>query len=194
MTTKQQIRRAFLLLALVGAAFAGLAYRLVDLQVLRHDELNDKAIHNTQREFWQAPRRGDILDVNGNILATSVPVKTVCADPSLIGNYQPLVAHALAPVLNLGENELVQKLTPRLTKSENGEVVTNGLHYVRLLKMVPEETWQRVSAVMTNLNFGVDEKKLSRSERGFLRSLRQHAIFAEPDQMRIYPNGSLASQ
>ncbi len=101
MTNKLQIRRALLLLIFLGAAFAGLGYRLVDLQVLRHDELSAKAEQNTQREFWQAPRRGDILDVNGNILATSIPVKTICADPSLIGNPAASVAHALAPLLQL---------------------------------------------------------------------------------------------
>ena len=194
MNNKQQIRRALLLLFILVAAFTGLSYRLVDLQVLRHEELSAKAERNTQREFWQAPRRGDILDVNGNILATSIPVKTICADPSLIGSYQTLVARTLAPILNLSENELVSKLTPRIGKNEKGEMVTNGLHYVRLAKLVPEETWQRASAAMTNLSFGLDEKKLSRADKSFLRNVRQHAIFAEPDQMRIYPNGQLASQ
>ena len=48
---------------------------------------------------------------------------------------------------------------------------------------------------MTNLSFGVDEKKLSRTDRAFFRNLRQHAIFAEPgDQLRVYPNGPLAAQ
>ncbi len=194
MTNKQQIRRALLLLALLAGAFGGLAYRLVDLQVLRHDELSAKAELNTQREFWQAPRRGDILDANGNILATSVAVKMVCADPSLIGNFQPLVAHALAPLLKLNEAELAQKLTPHLVRDAKGEVVTNNLHYVRLAKNISDETWQQVTAAMTNLTFGVDEKRLSRIEKGFLRNLREHALFSEPDQLRVYPNGSLASQ
>jgi cell division protein FtsI/penicillin-binding protein 2 len=194
MTNKQQIRRTLLLLAFLGAVFVGLACRLVDLQVLRHDELSAKAEQNTQREFWQAPRRGDILDVNGNILATSVAVKTVCADPSLIGDFQPLVAHVLAPLLNLNETDLAQRLTPRLARNAAGEIVTNGLHYVRLAKNIPDETWRQVTAAMMNLTFGVDEKKLSRSQRGFLRELRAHAIFSEPDQLRVYPNGSLAAQ
>ena len=194
MTNKQQIRRTLLLLLFLSAAFGGLSYRLVDLQVLRHDELSAKAGRNTQREFWQAPRRGDILDVNGNILATSVPVKTVCADPSLIGNFQPHVARALAPLLNLSEADLAQKFVPRVYRSAKGDLVTNGLHYVRLAKNVSEESWQGITVAMTNLTFGLDEKKLSRSDRAFLRNLREHAIFAEPDQMRIYPNGSLASQ
>ena len=194
MTNKQQIRRALLLLTLLGLAFAGLGYRLVDLQVLRHDELSAKAERNTQREFWQAPRRGDILDANGNILATSVPVKTICADPSLIGTFQPLVAHAIAPLLQLNENDLAQKLTPRLARNAKSEIVTNNLHYVRLAKNISDDTWRQITAAMTNLSFGVDEKKLPRAQKEFVRNLRQHALFSEPDQMRVYPNGSLASQ
>ncbi len=194
MTNKQQIRRALLLLAFLAAAFGGLACRLVNLQVLRHDELSAKAERNTQREFWQAPRRGDILDVNANILATSVPVRTICADPSLIGTFQPLVAHAIAPLLQLNENELAQKLAPHLARNAKGELCTNNLHYVRLAKNITEEYWRQVAAAMTNLTFGVDEKKLPRAQKEFVRNLRLHAIFSEPDQMRVYPNGSLASQ
>jgi cell division protein FtsI/penicillin-binding protein 2 len=196
MNHKLQFRRAVLLLGLLGAAFAGLGYRLVDLQVVRHDELSAKAQQNTQREFRQAPRRGDILDANGNILATSVAVKTICADPSLIGGQPAAVAHAVAPWLQLNEAVLAQRLTPRsyLVKNSAGETVTNELHYVRLARNVPDETWQRIYAAMTNLTFGADDKTLSRTQREFFRNLRLHAVFAEADQMRIYPNGSLAGQ
>lgn len=196
MNNKLQFRRALLLLGFLGAAFAGLGYRLVDLQILRHDELSAKAQRNTQREFRQAPRRGDILDAGGNVLATSVPVKTICADPSLIGNQSSAVARAVAPLLQLDENTLAQKLMPRsyLAKNNDGKTVTNQLHYVRLAKNVSDETWQRISAAMTNLTFGVNEKSLSRTERDFFRNLRLHAVYAEADQMRIYPNGSLAGQ
>jgi len=183
-----------MLMLCVCAAFAGLGYRLVDLQVLRHDELAKLAQDNTQREFRQAPRRGDILDARGNLLATSIPVKTVCANPSLIGNQQAVVAHALAPFLQMNEGELSQKLFPRLSKNEKGETVTNNLHYVRLQKNVTEETWQKIQLAMSRLSPGVDEKKLPKTDREFLRNLRQSAIFAEPDQMRVYPNGSLAAQ
>jgi cell division protein FtsI/penicillin-binding protein 2 len=196
MNNKLQFRRALLLLGFLGAAFAGLGYRLVDLQILRHDELSAKAQRNTQREFRQAPRRGDILDASGNILATSVPVKTICADPSLVGNQSSAVARAVAPLLQLDENALAQKLIPRsyLAKDNDGKTVTNQLHYVRLAKNVSDETWQRILAAMTNLTFGVDEKSLSRTEREFFRNLRLHAVYAEADQMRNYPQGSLAGQ
>jgi cell division protein FtsI/penicillin-binding protein 2 len=194
MINKQQLKRAVLLLVFVSAAFAGLGYRLVDLQVLRHDELSRLEQDNTQREFWQAPRRGDILDTHGNLLASSVPVKTVCADPSLIGDQQAAVAQALAPLLQIPETDIYQRLFPRISKDSKGQIVTNNLHYVRLQKNVSEDTWQKITMTMSNLSFGMDEQKLPKTTREFYRNLRQAAIFAEPDQMRVYPNGSLASQ
>jgi cell division protein FtsI/penicillin-binding protein 2 len=182
-----------LLLLLFGLSFAGLGYRLVDLQVLRHDELAALAQQNTQREFWRAPRRGNILDARGNLLATSVFVKTVCADPTLIGNQQTVVASALAPLLQMNKNDLCQKLLPRIRQNEKGETVTN--HYVVLQRKVTDEAWQKIQQTMSQLSFGVDEAKLPVRQRAFFRTLRQSAIFTEPvdDQLRVYPNGSLAA-
>jgi cell division protein FtsI/penicillin-binding protein 2 len=194
MINRLQLKRALLLLIFVSAAFAGLGYRLVDLQVLRHDELAQLEQDNTQREFWQAPRRGDILDTHGNILATSVPVKTVCADPSLIGDQQAAVAHALAPLLQLPEADLYRKLFVHITKDVKGQFVTNNLHYVRLQRNVTDETWQKIQDTMSQLTFGIDEKKLPKANRQFFDNLRMDAIFAEPDEMRVYPNGALAAQ
>src|SRR5947209_414713 len=127
MTRQTQFRRVLMLTLLVCAAYAGLGYRLVDLQVLRNDELSAMFQQGSERETVQAPRRGDILDARGNPLATSVPVKTVCADPSLIGNQQAVVARAIAPLLGLPEADVCQKLFPRIAKNEKGETVTNNL-------------------------------------------------------------------
>jgi cell division protein FtsI/penicillin-binding protein 2 len=190
---EQQFRRALALLALVVIAFAGLGFRLMDLQVWRHDELAKLAEKKTVQTSWRTAKRGDILDANGNLLATSISVKTICADPSMIGGQQAVVARALAPLLQMSEAELQQRLIPRIVKNSQGESVTNGLHYVRLQKNVPDETWQKIQTAMSQLTFGVDEKKLSKTERAFLRNLRQYAISAEPDQLRVYPNGPLAA-
>jgi len=191
---QQQLRRSLALLALVVLAFVGLGFRLVDLQVLRHDELAKLAHDNTQREFRESPRRGNIFDARGNLLATSVAVKTVCADPSLLGNQQAVVARALAPLLRMNETQLYQKLFPRLSKNEKGEPVTNGLHYVRLQENVSDETWQKIQLTMSQLSFGVDGEKMLIPDHEFSRNLRQSAIFSEPEQLRVYPNGSLAAQ
>ena len=82
MAKRLQFRRLLTLAALLTLAFAGLGYRLVDLQVLRHEELGKKAQQNTEHKFFLESHRGDILDIKGNILATSINVKTVCADPA----------------------------------------------------------------------------------------------------------------
>ena len=190
---RQQFNRARALLGLVVLAFIGLGYRLTDLQVLRHDELVKMAEKKSLLTTWQSAKRGDILDANGNQLATSVFVKTICADPSLIGGQQSVVARALAPLLGMSAADLYQRLVPRVSKNSKGETVTNGLHYVRLQKNVTDETWQKIRTTMSGLDFGVDETKLSKANRTFLRSLRQYAISAEPNQLRVYPNGMLAS-
>src|SRR5689334_7808379 len=106
MARQLQYQRLLMLALLLVAAFGGLGYRLVDLQVVRHEELRAKAQQNSQQELLLEPRRGDILDARGNLLASSIFLKTVCADPCLIGKRQPEVARALAPLLQESETKL----------------------------------------------------------------------------------------
>ncbi len=194
MAKRIQYRRLVWMGLLLCAAFAGLGYRLVDLQVLRHEELSALAQKNTCQLFLLEPRRGDILDVRGNLLATSTFVKRVCADPSLVGTNQLAVARALAPLLQTNEARLVQLLTPTLRWVTNGTTITNVYgQYVCLKKRVTLETWAQIRAAMTNLDFEVDEKSLSRAQRAPYDLIRQKAIYAEDEQLRAYPNGSLAA-
>jgi cell division protein FtsI/penicillin-binding protein 2 len=162
----------------------------VDLQVLRHEELRVKAQQNTQHEFLRETVRGDILDANRNQLATSVFVKTVCADLTLVGNRKAEIAKAIAPILQLNEGELYQRLLPRSVLNKKGQPVP--LQSVRLKRKVSVETWQTVQTAMSKLSFGLDEKKLSKAEQAFYRNLRAKAIFADrmDDQLRVYPNQS----
>lgn len=177
---------------LLVAAFAGLGYRLVDIQYVRHDELSAKAESNTRREFVFEPHRGDILDIKGNVLATSAFAKTICADPSLMNDQQAdIVARAIAPLLRVNDRLLFQRLATRVRTNEKG--ATNLIQYVRLQQRVPVETWQKIQATMTNLSFGVDEKKLPKTEQAAYRALRQKAIFADDYPIRVYPNQALAA-
>jgi cell division protein FtsI/penicillin-binding protein 2 len=191
MARKIQFHRLLLIAVLLGLALSALGYRLVDLQILRHGELKAIAQQNTQREFLFEPRRGDILDSRGNLLATSVAVKVVCADPSMIGDRAPEVARALAPLLQMSEADLYEKLVPRTRLNDKGETITN--RYIRLKTRVPLETWDLIRTNMENLAFAVDEKKLPRTEQTFLRNLRKHAIFSEEYPIRVYPNQTLAA-
>jgi cell division protein FtsI/penicillin-binding protein 2 len=191
MANRIQIRRLAWLALLLSIAFAGLGYRLVDLQVLRHEELNAKAQQKIQQEVLLEPRRGDILDSKGNILATSITVKTICADPLFMANRQAEVARALAPLLQENEAKLCERLQPRVRQNPQGQTQTNL--YVVLKRKVPVETWEQIQAVMKNLSFGLDEGKLPRADREAYQCLRQKAIFAEDDHMRVYPNQALAA-
>ncbi len=193
MAKRLQFRRLLLLVFLLAAAFAGLGYRLVDLQVLRHEELRDRARKNTQREMLREPRRGDILDARGNQLATSILVKTVCADPTVMSNYQAVVARALSPLLEMPEGELYQRLLPRYRTNDQGQV---SPYFSNVLKRkVRVETWEKIQTAMRELEFGVDERSLPPRQQRFFRDLRRSAIFTErvDDQLRVYPNQHLAA-
>lgn len=193
MAKRLQFYRVLLLALLLCVGFVALAYRLVDLQVLRHEELEGKAQLNTRREYLREPRRGDVLDARGNLLATSIFVKTVCADPTLMGRRQAEVARTVAPILGLDPNEVFQRILPRPRTNSAGAVVTN--QYVVLKRKVPFETWEKVQTAMAGLSFGLDETTLPKSERNFYRLLRTKAVFADSldDQLRVYPNQSLAA-
>ena len=193
MFERLQNRRLIVLTIALLLGFAGLVVRLVDLQVLRHEELSQRASRNTRQQIVHEPRRGDILDRNGSPLATCLTVKTVCADPVLIGTHQTVVARAVAPVLGLDVDSVADRLQLRTRQTEDGRTITN--RYVVLRRKVTMEQWAQVKAVMAGLDFGVDEARLKDSDQRFLRDLRRRAVFADPveDQLRVYPNERLAA-
>ncbi|MBA4149655.1 MAG: penicillin-binding protein 2 [Verrucomicrobia bacterium] len=185
-----QFYRLIGLAMLLAIGFGALVYTLVELQVKHHDELRLLAQKNTRRTNIREPLRGQIRDVRGNPLALSLPGKVICADPTLFGDHQQLVAQTLAPILQTNESYLVDRLMPR-TREVNGRVITN--QYIVLKRQVSLETWEEVRQAMTNLTFEVDEKQLRPSQRYFYSNLRHKAIFTEEDQIRVYPNETLAA-
>ncbi len=197
MSNKQQIQRACVLLAFFVTAFACLGWRLVDLQVLKHDALLAEAERKTERKIWQPAKRGDILDANGNPLATAIPVKTVWVNPELIAgqklisNAPLLFARVLAPLLQMDEGKILQQMQPRLRTTTNG-CTTN--QYAVLKRQVNEPAWQQIQAALKNLPSFVDTQTWKKSDRQALTNLCLSAVGADSEQMRVYPNGSLAGQ
>lgn len=191
MAKRLQFIRVLVLTGLLCGFFVVLGYKLVSLQVFQHESLGKLARSNTQREFLREPRRGDILDVKGNALATSVFVKTVCADPVLIGNRQNEIACAIAPVLQIDPAELFRRLQLTTRTNKEGALLTN--RYVVLKRKVSAESWAKVQMTMSNLTFNVNEKLLPKKDRGFYKNLREKALFADSrdDQLRFYPNSNL---
>ncbi len=178
---------------ILTAAFILLSEKLVELQIFKYEEYRELAEANTQRKYIFPATRGQIKDSRGNVFAMSVPVKTICADPSLLGNYYPEIARILAPILKMDQSELTERLAPRVRINESGQVITN--RYVVLKRKVPIETYEQIRNVMKSLSFGIDEKKLTLSQKLFYKNIRESAIFADKvdDQLRVYPNGRLAA-
>jgi cell division protein FtsI/penicillin-binding protein 2 len=184
------LRRLLLLALFVGLVYSALGARLVLLQVVWHDKYRRIAENNTQSFALREPRRGDILDINGNPLATTFPVKRVFANPSFLGRHYIEAAHALAPLLNYNEAELVQKLNPSKT-NQAGVLSTNM--YVNLHRKVSVEQWQEITQAMTQIALDVDESKLTKSQKRFYAALKKKAIYAADDLQRYYPSKNLAA-
>jgi cell division protein FtsI/penicillin-binding protein 2 len=194
MGKRLQTKRLLWLVGGLCLAFTGLALRLAELQVLRHEELHALAEENTVRKIRIQPRRGDILDARGNLLASSTMVKTIYANPTLLTNRQAEVARAIAPILGMNEADLFRKLQPATYVNKKGQTVPDT--YVVLTNKVTLEAWAKVRETMANLKFaGVDEKSLKQSEKSFYSALRKSAIGADvvEDQVRKYHANDLAA-
>lgn len=191
MISAVQGRKLIAMSFLMVIAFAGLGYRLVDLQVHQHARWREESEDTSRRLFLRAPRRGDIRDIRGNLLAGSVVVKRICADPSLIGEHRGEVAQVVAPLLGMSEADVLERLQPRLTTNGLGQWITN--QFVVLKHKVPVETWEEVQAALQRLPLGVDHQTLSKRERTYYRWLRDWGLHAIDDQLRVYPNQRLAA-
>jgi cell division protein FtsI/penicillin-binding protein 2 len=189
-TVAMQYTKLYTMAALLSVALGALGYRLVDLQVARHDEFQALAQQNTVRTIQRQPMRGQILDIHGTPLAISQPAKVICADPTLLGPFRQKVAQALAPLLQTNESFLAERLIPR-TWEENGK--TNISKYVVLKRKVSLDTWEKIRQTMAGLNCGIDESKCPARDRLFYHNLHTKSIFTEEDQIRVYPGQRLAA-
>ena len=188
MGKRLQTKRLLWLVGGLCLAFTGLALRLADLQVLRHEELHALAEENTVRKIRIQPRRGDILDARGNLLASSTMVKSVAANPTLLTNRQAEVARVIAPILGMNEADVFRKLQPATyVNKKTGKTLPDP--HVPLTNKVSLETWAKVREAMAALKLpGTEDKK-------FTAAMRAQAIFADPveDQVRKYHANDLAA-
>jgi cell division protein FtsI (penicillin-binding protein 3) len=108
------------------ALFSAFSFRLVYLQLIKHDEYAGLA---AEKHVYKQPiyaERGVVTDANGEVLANNVPVETVVADTSHLNKEKLGEAVALLTrELDLDADELAQKLG-----SER--------HYVVLKREVPQ--------------------------------------------------------
>jgi len=100
-------------LALAGVALFGLlAYRLVDLQIVDHENLAERARRQQEREFTLAAPRGSLIDRNGVVLARNGDGLSIYAVPSEVTDV-PATARRLAGLLGLSARTVRQRLTSK---------------------------------------------------------------------------------
>jgi cell division protein FtsI/penicillin-binding protein 2 len=82
---QQTVRGRVLVAAALFAAWAvAIETRLVWLQVHQHDAMLAEAKEQKDRKITLSPRRGDIVDRRGSMLAISVDAVSICADPARV--------------------------------------------------------------------------------------------------------------
>ncbi|MBE7499837.1 MAG: penicillin-binding protein 2 [Verrucomicrobiales bacterium] len=187
-------RRLAVLTACVILAYVGLLGWLFHRQVEQHARFEQEARKNVTFKRVLPARRGGIADARGVLLATSVPVKTVCADPALVAPQRQLLARELAPLLDLPESFLLGRLEPRLIpRVVDGSNVVVTSRYVVLKHKVPLDQFQTLTQRVAQLDFGVDESQIPSRQRHLLRAIRSRGIFAADDYQRHYPTATLAA-
>jgi cell division protein FtsI/penicillin-binding protein 2 len=91
------------------ALFSLFSFRLVYLQMIKHDEYAELA---AEKHVYKQPifaERGSILDANNEVLAHNTPVETVVADATHINNREAIIP-LLRDALEIPAGELREKL------------------------------------------------------------------------------------
>ncbi len=101
--------RSITLLALAGVWLVAIAWRLVDLQVRKHETYRQRAEEQQQDIVVLSPPRGTIYDARGRELAVSVEVGSAAADPTMVED-PAVVARALDGVAGGAATKLAADL------------------------------------------------------------------------------------
>ena len=166
--------RSFVLMILMGVVmFVLLFFRLFDLQITRHEELQGKAVNQQTRRTVVTANRGTIYDAGGNILAISSSAETIILSPLEIDN---AVNDTEDPVswtkesLAAGLAEILGKDASAIRKRMDN--VKSQYEVIQL--RADEDTAAKVRSY-------VDENKIA-------------GVHLVADTKRCYPYGSLAAQ
>jgi stage V sporulation protein D (sporulation-specific penicillin-binding protein) len=100
-------KRITFLFFTIFAVFVLFCVRLAWLQLVQGSWYQQQALQNRIREITVDPQRGDILDRNGNVLATSINADAAYAVPAEVkqSGKEQEIAQSLATILGLKESD-----------------------------------------------------------------------------------------
>ena len=104
--------RLGLVVGIFGAGFLIIFGRLYIVQVVRHTTLQAQASRQYNLPVTLRPERGRIFDRHGRVLATSVMMPSVYANPREIDKPEEVAAH-LGRILQRPLPEIRQRLTSK---------------------------------------------------------------------------------
>lgn len=167
-------RRLSIAVLVVFAILAVFSVRLIDIQVVRADSLKTAAVDNF-RTVTTWGTRGQIVDANGTVLATSVDRFDITAAPNIVdleGFYR---------------REKVDDKTVRVHVS-----------FEQALSEIAAVTGADVNVLRTTLladpesRFTYLVRKVKLDAFQAVRALKIPWIYSEPHPARSYPNGAIA--
>ena len=166
--------RSFVLRLITGIVmFVLLFFRLFDLQIKRHEELQGMAVSQQTRRTVVTASRGTIYDASGNILAISTSAETIILSPMEINNALKDTEHPVSwtkDSLAAGLAEILDKDAASIRKRMDNE----DSQY-ELIKLRADED------VAAKVREYVEENDIS-------------GVHLVADTKRYYPYGSLAAQ
>ena len=166
--------RSFVLMILMGVVmFVLLFFRLFDLQIARHEELQSKAVNQQTRRTVVTASRGTIYDTAGNILAISSSAETIILSPLEINN-----------ALNDTENPVTW--TKDSLAAGLAEILGKDAASIR-------KRMDNVKSQYELIQLRADEEVAARV-RAYVEENKISGVHLVADTKRYYPYGSLAAQ
>ena len=192
--------RVAIVALLVVAAWAGMGYRLFQIQVVQATELAESGLDQRLVTRYLAPQRGKIFDRNGETLAMTVEAKSIFAVPDQIE--EPLwVAQQIGTLVGTDPETLYERLTRDRNfvyiKRQVEELVADevlGLE-IRGVYAHPESTRIYPAGIVASHVTGfvnIDGDGMEGLELAYdtqLRGLPGTAIFERDGDGRVIPQG-----
>ena len=166
--------RSFVLMILMGVVmFVLLFFRLFDLQIARHEELQSKAVNQQTRRTVVTASRGTIYDTAGNILAISSSAETIILSPLEIDS-----------ALNDTENPVTW--TKDSLAAGLAEILGKDAASIR-------KRMDNVKSQYELIELRADEE-VAAKVRAYVEENKISGVHLVADTKRYYPYGSLAAQ
>ena len=166
--------RSFVLMILMGVVmFVLLFFRLFDLQITRHEELQSKAVNQQTRRTVVTASRGTIYDTAGNTLAISSSAETIILSPLEINN-----------ALNDTENPVTW--TKDSLAAGLAEILGKDAASIR-------KRMDNVKSQYELIQLRADEE-VAAKVRAYVEENKISGVHLVADTKRYYPYGSLAAQ